>query len=125
MHGGHSLLSGNNVEMYCKGNRIEITIRNNQVNLLIVYNLFVSTQEKKDIGPHIRSAMAYSNLSTLDLFGDLQTLNNMNGGKNIFENMINNEYEHYTQFCGTCVSSSENQNLYNSQKKNFLWHWRW
>ena len=69
--------------------------------------------------------MAYSNLFILDLFGDIQTSKDMISGKNGYENMIKNEYEHYTQFCGPCVGSSENQNLSNFQKKILLWHWIW
>ena len=38
--------------------------------------------------------------------------------------MIKNEYEHYTQFCGLCVGSSENQNMFYAQKELLLWHWR-
>ena len=52
--------------------------------------------------------MAYYNLSTLDFFGDLHNFKDMVSGKNGFEDMINNEYEHYTQFCDPCVGSSEN-----------------
>ena len=36
--------------------------------------------------------------------------------------MIKNKYEHYTQFCGPCVGSSENQNLSNAQSNLLLWH---
>ena len=75
-------MSGDSVEMYCKGNRIAIPIRSEQANLPIVYNYFVSTQKKKEIGPHIRYAMAYSNLSTLELFGDIKTSKGMISGKN-------------------------------------------
>ena len=39
--------------------------------------------------------------------------------------MIKNEYEHYTQFCGTCVGSFGNQNISNAQKELFLWYLRW
>ena len=53
--------------------------------------------------------MAYYKLYTVDLFGYLHTSKDMISGKNGFENMIKNEYEHYTQFSGPCVGSSENQ----------------
>ena len=49
----------------------------------------------------------------------------MISGKNGFGNITKNEYEHYTQLCVPCVGSSDNQNLSNSQKDIFLWHWRW
>ena len=73
MHGGNFRLSGDSVEMYYKGNIILITIRRDQANLPIVYNYFLSTQEKKYIGTHIWSAMAYSNISTLEFFGNIHT----------------------------------------------------
>ena len=114
MHGGHSSLNGDAVEMHFKGNRVVIPIRREQSNPLILYNYFVSSKEKKEVGPHTHSTMDYSNLSNLDFFGDLQTLIEMANGKRGFEIIINNKYKHYTQFCGTCVGASENQNLYNA-----------
>ena len=125
MHGGHSILCGDCVEMNLKDNRIVIPIRRELANLPIVYNSFVSTKEKRDVGPHIRSAMAYSNLSMLDFFGDLQTSNEMINGKNGYESIVKNEFEHYAQFCGPCVGTNENENLSNAQKELLLWHWKW
>ena len=49
----------------------------------------------------------------------------MISGKNGFESMIKNEYEHYTQFCGPCAGLSENQKMSNAQKDILLWHLRW
>ena len=69
--------------------------------------------------------MAYSNLSNLDFFGDLQNSPEMVIGKRRFEIMIKNKYEHYNQFCGLCVSASENQNLSNAQKELLSWHRKW
>ena len=39
--------------------------------------------------------------------------------------MVKNEFEHYTKFCGPCVVTAENENLFNSQKEFMLWNWRW
>ena len=69
--------------------------------------------------------MAYSNLTMLEFFGYLQTLNDMINDNNGYESIVNNESEHYTQFCGPCVGTTENENLSNSQKELLLWHWRW
>ena len=66
--------------------------------------------------------MAYYNLSNIDFFGDLQTSTEMFNGKRSFDSMVKNKYEHYTHFYGTHVGASEDQNLYNAQKKPFLWH---
>ena len=60
--------------------------------------------------------MAYYNLTMLDFFRDLQTPNYMINGKNGYESMVKNYFEHYTQFCGPCVGTTENENLYNAQK---------
>ena len=91
MHGGHSSRNVDTVEMYCKGNRVVIPIRHEEANLPIFYSFFVSSKEKKEVVPHIRSAMAYYNLSNLDLFGDLQTSTEMVNVKLGFESMIKNE----------------------------------
>ena len=125
MNGVHSLPNGDAVEMHCKGNRVVIPIQREQASLPIVYNSFLSSKEKNDIVPHIRSAMDYYNLSNIDFFGDLKTSTEMVNGKRGFESMIKNEYEHYTQFCGPCVGASENKNLSNSQKDLLLWNWKW
>ena len=61
----------------------------------------------------------------LELFGDLQTSNDMINGKNGYEYMVKNEFEHCTQFCGPCVGTMENENLSNSQNELLLWNWRW
>ena len=85
MHGGNSYLSGDCVEMNLKDNIIVILIRCELAILPIVYNSFVYAKEKKEVVPHIRSAMAYSNLTMLDLFGDIHTSNYMINGKNDYE----------------------------------------
>ena len=123
MHGGNSYFFGDCVLMNLKDNRIFIPIRRELANLPIVYNSFVSTKEKKEVGPHLRSAMAYSNLTMLDFFGDIQTPNDMINGKNDYELMVKNES--YTQFCGPFVGTVENENLSNAKKELLLWHWRW
>ena len=66
IHGGNSYLCNDCVEINLKDNTIVIPIRCELANLPIVYNTFVSTKEKMDVGPHIRSAMSYYNLYMLD-----------------------------------------------------------
>ena len=87
-HGGNSYLCDDCVEMTLKDNIIVIPIRRELTNLPIVYNSFVSSKEKKEAGPPIRSVMAYSNLTILDFFVYLQTSNDMINGKNDCELMI-------------------------------------
>ena len=125
MHGGYSRINGESVEMNMKNNNIFIPIRREQANLPIIFDSYVTTKQKNEVGPHIRSAMAYSNLSSLDFFGDLQISSELIKGKSGYEDMVKNEFEHYTQFCGPCVGTPENKNLSNAQKELLLWHWRW
>ena len=63
--------------------------------------------------------MAYQNLSSLDFFGDLQISSELIKGKNGYEDMVKKEFEHYTQFCGPCIGTPENENLSNAQKELF------
>ena len=67
--------------------------------------------------------MAYSNLTMIDFFLDLQTSNDMINGKNGYESMVKNAF--YTQFCGPCVGTVDNENLSNAQKELLLWNWIW
>ena len=53
MHGGHSWLSGNSVEVYCKSNEIEIPIRHKQENLPIVLQILcIYSREEVDWPTH-------------------------------------------------------------------------
>ena len=122
MHGCNSYLCGDCLEMNMKDNRIFIPIHCELVNLPIVYNSFVSAKYKKEVGQHIRSEMVYSNITSLDFFGDLQTSYDMINGNNGYDSMVNNKFEHYTKLCGPCVGTAENKNMYNSQKELLLWH---
>ena len=60
----------------------------------------------------------------LDFFRDLETSNDMINGKNGYESMVKNEFEQYTQVCGPCVGTTENENMSNAQKELLLWYWR-
>ena len=81
MHGGYSRINGDYVEMNLKNNKIVIPIRCEQANSPIVFDSYVTTKQKNEVGPHIRSAMAYSNMSLLDFFGDLQISSELIKGK--------------------------------------------
>ena len=90
MHEGNSYFCGDCAEMDLKDNRIFIPIRRELVNLPILYNSFVSAKEKKEVRPHIMSAMAYYTINMLDSFGDIQTPNDMINGKNGYGSMVRN-----------------------------------
>ena len=108
MHGGHSSLNVDDVEIHCKGNRVVIPIRCKKANPPIAYKPFVSSKERKDVSQHILSTKDYSNLSNIDFLGDLQTSTETVNVKCGFESIIKNKSKHYTQFCGPCVGASEN-----------------
>ena len=57
-----------------------------------MFDSYVITKHKNEVGPHIRSAMAYSNLSLLYLFGDLQISSELIKGKSGYEDMVKNEF---------------------------------
>ena len=59
MHGGYSRINGDSVEMNLKNINIVIPILREQANLPIVFDSYVTTKQKNEFGPHIRSAMAY------------------------------------------------------------------
>ena len=43
----------------------------------------------------------------LELLGYLQTSNDIINGKNGYELVVKNEFEHYTQLCDPCVGTTE------------------
>ena len=38
--------------------------------------------------------------------------------------MLTDEFDHFYQFCGTCVGYSENKNVTDPQKELLIWHWK-
>ena len=40
------------------------------------------------------------------------------------EVMLTDEFEHFSQFYGPCVRSSENKNVTDTQKELLLWTWK-
>ena len=100
MHGGYSRINGDGVEMNLKNEKIFIPIRREQANLPIVFDSYVTTKQKNEVGLHIRYAMAYSNLLSLHFFVDLQISSELIKGNIGYEDMVKTEFEHYTQLCG-------------------------
>ena len=43
-------------------------------NLLVFHNSFVTEHQKREISPQMRSSLAYSILSKLDIFVDINTI---------------------------------------------------
>ena len=110
MLGSHSVLHGNQVTMPLPFNRIHIPVDISGTNLQLVNNSYVTEHKNRSISPQMRSALAYSRLSKLDIFGDLNKIQSLRDMDISREQMkINHEFEHhYANFCGTCVGAPSN-----------------
>ena len=58
----------------------------------------------------------------MDFFDDLRTDTDSSGTEG--EVIITGKFEHFYQFCGTCVGYSENKNVTDPQKELLIWHWK-
>jgi hypothetical protein len=117
MHGGHSVVHVNQVTMHLPIHRIIIPIELGGTNLPVSYTLFVSQRKKEDIGPQMRLWLAFSRLSKLDSFGDLDSIETLQAENLLSEKIdVERDFKHYSQFCGSCVGTPANQNITNPQK---------
>ena len=64
----------NQVTMHLPFHRIHIPVDICGTNLPVVHNSFVTEHQKREISPQMRSSLAYTILSNLDIFGDLNTI---------------------------------------------------
>ena len=78
-----------------------------------------SAQNKRN-GPLFRLGMSFIGLNSLDLFGNIRTDTGSSGTE--VEVILNDKFENFSQFCGPCVVSNENENVNNPQKEFLLWH---
>jgi hypothetical protein len=125
LHGSHSEVYGDRVEMILPDHRIIIPIDRNGANLPIVKDCSVSTREKELYGPKLMSALARTGLECLDFFGGIATKEVSRYSPVAKEvSLVEDEYEHYSKFCGPCVGHQDNDNLSGPQKELLLWHWR-
>ncbi len=99
--------------MMLPNHQIDIGIHIEEANLAIVHDSFISQVEKLKIGPQMHSAISRTRLSKLDFFGDLQTKEDYQDLVLFGNEMFEQEFEYYSNFCGTCADSPSNQNLYN------------
>ena len=72
IHGGHYIVPGNQVTMQLQNHRIQIPMYPGETNLPVIHNSFVTDHQRREIGPKMRSSLAYSRLSKPDVFGDLK-----------------------------------------------------
>ena len=59
MHGGQSLVKGNQVTMNLLFNSIHILVDLGGTNLPVLHNLFVTVNQKMAIGPQMLSSLDY------------------------------------------------------------------
>ena len=122
MHGGCSVVLGNEVTMHLPFHRIHIPVDLSGTNLPVVRNSFVTYHQKRAISTQMQSSLAYSILSKLGIFGDMNTIQYLQDMDISSKKMIIDcEFEHhYSYFCGTCVGILANQNLSGPQKELLL-----
>ena len=77
MHDGHYVMKRNQVTMHLPFHRIHIPVDFGGTNLPVVHNSFVTEHQKREICFHMRSSLAYSIFSKLDIFGDLNTIRSL------------------------------------------------
>ena len=117
LHGGHSVVNGDEVEMKFPKEEaaISIPIDRNSTNLPIVYNSFVSENIKKKHASKFRSALHATELyAALDYFANMsldQNLSPSSRTQGLFSSF-------------PCVGGLKNENLSMPQKELLLWHWK-
>ena len=120
LYGGSSKLDGDHVLMQLMKqphleirHDVEIDIEKGGTNLPMIYNVACSDKEKREIGPHFKSAMALLS-RRLGFLGRWEV------------GIEDHSYEFGTgvELMFPCVSSNENVNLTPGQRELLLWHWK-
>ena len=113
LHGGHSTVYGESVQMTLQ-NRRSITIPiENPSNLPCIYNSFVTDKVKREYASKMRSGLKVSRLfPALDFFGEMPLT------------MSKSSKEHALNLVLKCVGDVENENLTAPQRELLLWHWK-
>ena len=113
MHGGHSIVDADHVEMILKKKRIMIPIDHKCTNLPMVFNPSVSKKEREHIKFNYKTRLALSGIRELDALGDFHS-----------HHTVDEEFGHYNKLCCPAVVADENGNLSGPQKELLLWHWK-
>jgi hypothetical protein len=117
LHGGHSVVNGNEVVMkFCKeGALISIPIDKNATNLPIMHNSFMSKKVKRE-----HASKFWSALHATGLYAALDYLANMSVNQNLSRSL--RKQSPISSF--PCVGGLKNKNLSMPQKELLLWHWK-
>jgi hypothetical protein len=119
MHGGYSEVYSNCIKMLLKTSKIQIQIVREKHNLPIVFDSYVSPKAKKMLASTMRSGLCHTRLNALHFFQE-NTLQDLQ----ICAPLGFTGPKHYSHFCCPCVSTTENKNLFASQKELLKWHWK-
>jgi hypothetical protein len=114
MHGGYSEVYGQSIQMKLRTSSIHIDIIQDQANLPVVHDFFVSEKAKCGLAPRFWSGMCQTGLSVLDFFGDIEC-----SISSIVSNAKSNCFP-----CFPCVGDAENANLTSPQRELLFWHWK-
>jgi hypothetical protein len=117
LHGGHSMVNGDEVVMkFCKeGASISIPINRNTTNLPVVHNSFVSEKVKRKHASKFRSALHATGLyAALDYFANMS----------VNQNLSTSLRKQGPVSSFLCVGGLKNENLSMPQKELLLWHWK-
>jgi hypothetical protein len=116
MHGGYSEVHGNCIKMLLKTSEIQIAIVKEKHNLPVVFDSFASPKAKRAFASNIHSSTCHTRLNVLDFFN--------NQDLRICTPLGVTGHDHYTNFGGSCIGISNNENLSTPQKELLKWHWK-
>ena len=68
MHGGHSEVYTESIQMKLHTSTISITIKQGLTNLPVVHDSFVLEKAKRGLGPLMQSGLCQTRISALDFF---------------------------------------------------------
>jgi hypothetical protein len=105
MHGGYSEVYGQSIKMKLRTSSIHIDIIQDQANLPVVHDSFVSEKAKGGLASLFWSGMCQTGLSVLDFFGEIER-----SVSSIVSNAASNCFP-----CFPCVGDSVNANLTSPQ----------
>ena len=120
LHGGHSVVCGDAVEMVFGkygGSTVTIPIDKDGTNLPVIRDSFVSQKIKQQHASKFRSALNATGLyAALDYFANMST---KVGGQLSTSSRLQGLFSSYP-----CVGGLANENLLQAQRELLLWHWR-
>jgi hypothetical protein len=117
LHGGHSVVNGDEVVMKFRkdGALISIPIDRNTTNLPVVHNSFMSKKVKREHASKFRSALHVTGLyAALDYFANVS----------VNQNLSTSSRKQGPVSSFPCVGGLKNKNLSMPQKELLLWHWK-